>query len=85
VGSGNVPEDTHYFKEIAGVLGKSQQILIVGPSAAKLALRDYLRRAEPVVASCVAGVEPADHPTDGELLKFARHYFLPVDRMLSQS
>ena len=32
----------------------------------------------------VMAVEAADHPSDGELLKLARHYFTGADRMLAQ-
>jgi hypothetical protein len=32
----------------------------------------------------IAGVETVDHPSDGQLVAFARHYFKAEDRMLPQ-
>jgi hypothetical protein len=32
----------------------------------------------------IAGVETVDHPSDGQLVAFARYYFKAEDRMLPQ-
>jgi hypothetical protein len=32
----------------------------------------------------ITGVETVDHPSDGQLVAFARHYFKTEDRMLPQ-
>ena len=41
----------------------------------------YLKAHRADVAKKVAGVETVDHPSEGELLKFARKYFTAADRM----
>jgi hypothetical protein len=36
---------------------------------------------QPGVAPKIVGIEAMDHPSDGELLAFARKYFAPDGRM----
>ena len=85
VGSGKAPVDTAYFHAVAEAMKDAGEILIVGPSNAKLGLFKHLQAHDPAIAARVVSVETVDHPTDGELVKYARHHFLVDDRMLSQS
>ena len=41
----------------------------------------FLAEKHPAIRTHVEGVESADHPTDGELLDFARRYVKAADRM----
>lgn len=77
-------EDVAYFKSIAEHLKDVGEILVVGPANAKLAFVKYLSANEPAIADKVVGVESVDHPSDGELVNFARAYFKSADRMLPQ-
>ena len=81
VGSGHAPEDQKYYHEVAHALADAAEILVVGPSNAKLALIKHLHKHDPAIADKVVGVESVDHPSDGQLLAYARHYFLKVDLM----
>ena len=85
VGSGRTPEDHAYYQAVGDALKDAGEILIVGPSTAKLHLRKYLEAHAPAIAKRVVSVETVDHPTDGELLKFARKHFAADDRMLPQA
>ena len=58
--------------------------LVVGPSSAKDEFRDYLRNHKPAVFARLAGVEPLDKESDGQLLAFARSYYRHQDRMTPQ-
>ncbi len=82
--SWRAPEDKAYFKSIAEHLKPVHEILIVGPANAKLAFVKYLHDQERGISDKVVGVESVDHPTDGQLVHFARNYFKSVDRMLPQ-
>ena len=84
VGSGKPPEDARYFDEVAASLEGAAEILIVGPAQAGLEFAKYLKKHAQDLARKVLGVEAADHPSDGELLKIARHFFLGADRMRTQ-
>lgn len=81
VGAGHAPEDQHFYHEVAQAVSDAQEILIVGPAGAKLALLKHMQKHDPAIADKVVGVESVDHPSDGQLLAYARHYFVKADRM----
>jgi stalled ribosome rescue protein Dom34 len=83
-GAQHVHEDKVYLGEVANALQPYGEILIVGPSLAKTELKKYLDAKVPRVAERVVGVEPMDHPSDGQLLEFARRYFTGVDHLTPQ-
>ena len=85
VGPGRLPEDNAYYQSVADAIQDAGEILIVGPSTAKLELFKHLHGHAPALAARVVSVETVDHPTDGELLKFARRHFAVDDRMRAQS
>jgi len=78
-GVGRAPEDTHYFEAVAKAINDSTEVLIVGPGFEKLALMKHFVKHHPKLADAVVSVETVDHPSDGQLLKFARKYFLKAD------
>ncbi|MEI7515103.1 MAG: translational machinery protein [Betaproteobacteria bacterium] len=82
LGSGRAPEDKDYYHAVVEALQGAQEILIVGPAQAKLALLKHIHAHDPKTADRVVGVETVDHPTDGQLVAYARTYFLAKDRML---
>jgi stalled ribosome rescue protein Dom34 len=82
--SGHVSVDTRFLTWVAESLSQAGTILIVGPAGAKQELATYLTENEPGIAARIAGVEPLDHPSDGQLLAFARKFFDADDRMRSQ-
>jgi hypothetical protein len=45
----------------------------------------YIDKHEHGFAQRIVGVETLDHPTDGQLLAYARQYFRAKDRMLGRS
>ena len=81
-GSGNAKEDHAYFEHIAGLLKGAQEILVVGPAKAKLDLIKHIHKHQQDMVSKIAGVETLDHPTDGQLVAYARKYFVAKDRMI---
>jgi stalled ribosome rescue protein Dom34 len=81
-GSGHAPEDQHYFDAIVTALGDAREVLITGPGTAKAAFRQHLDHRHPTLARRVVGVETLDHPTEGQLLDFARRHFKRIDAML---
>ena len=82
IGSGNAKEDHAYFEHIAGLLNGSQEILVVGPAKAKLDLIKHIHKHHQEMVPKIAGVETLDHPTDGQLVAYARKYFHAKDRMI---
>jgi stalled ribosome rescue protein Dom34 len=77
------PDDaTRFFREVARALDGFDQILVVGPSTAKLELIRYAHAHDHAFEARIVGVETVDHPTDGQLAAYAKRYFkIPVGRM----
>jgi len=78
------PEDQQYYHDVVEALSGATEILIVGPGHAKLELIKHIHAHDHDIVKKVVGVETVDHPGDGQLVAFARKYFVAKDRMLSQ-
>jgi len=81
VGTGRAPEDDHFYHEVVEALKGAQEILIVGPASAKLNLIKHINSHDHQLTDKVIGVESVDHPTDAQLVSYARKYFTAADRM----
>jgi stalled ribosome rescue protein Dom34 len=79
--SGRAPLDKKYLHAIAEAVKDAGEILIVGPGTAKSELKHHLEAHDPQVAKKVVAVEPMDHPSDGELLRYAKQAFKRIDAM----
>ena len=84
MGPGHAKEDEHYYHAVAEALGQSGEILLVGPGQAKTALFKHLHAHDPKVAAKVAAVETVDHPSDGQIVAYARKYFERFDKASPQ-
>ena len=84
IGSGHAKDDEGYFHAIAEALSQAGEILIVGPGQAKTNLFKHLHAHDRGVAAKVAGIETVDHPSDGQLVAYARKYFDKFDRTSPQ-
>ena len=79
VGNNRAEEDTTYFDDVAAAITDSKEILIVGPGMEKLAFIRHLNKNHADIADKVVSVETVDHPNDGQLLAYARKYFVKAD------
>ena len=84
VGAGRKGEDQAYYHAVADALKGAQEILIVGPAQAKLQLVKHIHAHDPGLVDKILGVETVDHPSDGQLVAYARKYFRAKDQMLGQ-
>ncbi len=82
-GAGRQAEDPHYYHAIVEALTGAQEILVVGPAHAKLNLIKHIHAHDQAMVQKIIGVETVDHPSDGQLVAYARKYFVAKDRMLS--
>ena len=76
-----IQENKPFFDDVAKAINDAGAILIVGPAQEKDMFAKFLAEKHPAIRTHVEGVESADHPTDGELLDFARRYVKAADRM----
>lgn len=79
IGSGHVAEDQAYYHAVAHEIESAGKILITGPANAKTELFKHIQQHDPQLTSKIAGIQALDHPSDGELLAYARKYFKAAD------
>lgn len=78
----NHPDDVHhFFHDVARALGDADPILLLGPSTAKLQFFRYVHKLERAMESKIVGIETVDHPTDGQLVAYAKEYFGMPNRL----
>ena len=63
-------------------VNESKEILILGPGSAKLELIKHAHQHDAKIAEKIVGVETIDHPSDKEILAYARKFFYKVDQLL---
>jgi len=76
VGNNRAEESTTYMNEVANAITASKEVLIVGPGQEKMTFINYLHKNHSELADKVVSVETVDHPNDGQLLDYARKYFV---------
>lgn len=76
--------DAEYFRSIVEALKATGEILVAGPSTAKIEFLTWMRSHAPGTVERLCGVETLPEMSDGQLLAEARHYFQRADRMRPQ-
>jgi len=84
IGSGHAAEDHAYLQAVADSIADAGAVLITGPANAKTELAKHIHRHSPRLMSTIVGVETVDHPSDAELVAYARKYFKATNRMQPQ-
>jgi stalled ribosome rescue protein Dom34 len=79
------PPDHQFFDEVAQALDGVHEVLVIGPAQTKQEFASYLRLKHPQLGRAIVAVENADHPSDAEVLAYARRHFTAIDRMFSPS
>lgn len=75
-------DSTHFYHQVAERLKNATSLLILGPGVAKDQFLHHLEHHHHEgLARKVLGVETADHPTDAQIVAYARKYF--ADRHLA--
>ncbi|QWD87401.1 translational machinery protein [Polynucleobacter paludilacus] len=81
IGSGNAPDEHAFFHKVISAVKDVHEILIVGPGSAKNELQKHAVAHDSAIAKKIVGVETVDHPTDGQVLNFAKKYFQKIDQL----
>jgi hypothetical protein len=76
-----VRTEHEFFGEVCGALDGVDSVLVTGSRTAVADFRHYAEKHRPLVAAQIAGYEVVDHPTENQLVAFAREYFLKHERM----
>jgi stalled ribosome rescue protein Dom34 len=76
------PEDVlKFFRELASSLDGAEALLLVGPGSAKLQFFRFIHEHHRALEPKVVGIETVDHPSDAQLIAYAKKYFEGSDRM----
>ena len=76
------PDDAkRFFHEVANALGDTGEVLVVGPGSAKLELVKWAHAHKHALEHKIVGLATVDHPTDGQIVAFAKHYFVKTDAL----
>ncbi len=75
IGSGHAHESEEFLKQVLDAISDAGEILILGPSGAKTELAKYIREHNPQVGSRIVAVEAADHPSDSQIVSYAKRHF----------
>jgi len=81
IGSGHAAADHEYLHATAAAIADAGDVLITGPSKAKAELMKHIHHHDPRLMKIIVGVETVDHPSDAQLVAYARKYFKAADRM----
>jgi len=75
IGGGHSGLDKEFLGQVLTAISDAGEILIIGPASAKTELAKYLREKHPRIAERIVAVEAADHPSDREIVAYAKKYF----------
>lgn len=81
VGAGRAGVHKDYLQAVAAAVHDAPEILVVGPASAKLEFFRHVSSHDAPLAKRILGVETVDHPSEGQLIAYARKYFIAADRM----
>jgi stalled ribosome rescue protein Dom34 len=84
IGSGHASADHDYLHAVAESIADAGAILITGPANAKTELVKHIHNHDPKLINVIVGVETVDHPSDAQLVAYAKKYFNATDRMQPQ-
>jgi len=85
IGSGKNPLDPSFLSEIIGAFRDAKEVLIVGPGNAKQDLVRYIHEHAHDVEKKIVGVETVDHPTDGQIIAYAKRHFHATSKMRGEN
>jgi len=77
----SVRTEHEFYGEVCDALADINEVLVVGSHTAQSDFRHYVEKHRSAVGSQIVGWETIDHPSEGELLAFARQHFIKHDRM----
>ena len=76
-----VRTEHEFFGQVCDALAGIPEVLVVGSHQAQADFRHYADKHRPETARRIVGYETTDHPSEKQLVAFARQYFLKFDRM----
>lgn len=70
-----------FFGAVCDALAGITEVLVAGPHTGHADFKHYCDKHRAETAQRIVGYETVDHPSENQLVAFARQYFLRHDRM----
>jgi stalled ribosome rescue protein Dom34 len=71
------PNDAkQFYHDIARALADSDEVLVLGPGEEKFELFKYVHAYDQDLEPKIIGIETVAHPTDGQLVAYAKKHFI---------
>ncbi|MEQ1784258.1 MAG: hypothetical protein ABMA14_23125 [Hyphomonadaceae bacterium] len=77
----DVRAEHEFFGEVCTALSAEKDVLVTGSHTALADFKYYVVKHRPALEPRIAGWETVDHPTDGQLVAFARDFFVKFDNL----
>ena len=71
----NMGSEEEFFGEVCDELDGIAEVVVTGSDTAQSGFRHYVDQHCPAVTQKIVGWETANHPSEGQLLAFARKHF----------
>lgn len=68
-------DEKKYFHHLSDSLKEYQEIILIGPGNGKDNFKKYLEGHNKGLLGHIVGTETVDHPTDNQIVAFAKKYF----------
>ena len=76
-----VRSEHEFFGEVCDSLAGIAEVLVAGSHTAQADFRHYVEKHRPALVVNIAGWETVDHLTNGQLIAFARKFFVGHDNI----
>ncbi|MEP6933246.1 MAG: hypothetical protein ABI988_04810 [Nitrospirota bacterium] len=76
-----VRSEHEFFGEVCDSLVGIAEVLVAGSHTAQADFRHYVEKHRPTLVANIAGWETVDHLTNGQLVAFARKFFVKHDNI----
>ncbi|MEQ1610665.1 MAG: hypothetical protein ABL956_17135 [Hyphomonadaceae bacterium] len=70
-----------FFGEVCDALASDKEVLVTGSHTALADFKHYVIKHRAALGPRISGWEIVDHPTDGQLVAFAREFFVKYDNL----
>jgi stalled ribosome rescue protein Dom34 len=78
---GKADDTAAFYADVAQALTGTHEVLVTGPGLARNEFRDWCAAHHKSTAAAIVDSIASDHPSDGQLVALAKHYFKKFDAM----
>jgi stalled ribosome rescue protein Dom34 len=78
---GKADDTVAFYADVAQALTGTREVLVTGPGLARNEFRDWCAAHHKSTAAAIVDSIASDHPSDGQLVALAKHYFKKFDAM----